>query len=96
MQVNQYGTLARRQWMRWLPARYAAGTDPEACFAELGEQAASEITRLWAQMRAQDGNPPGEDYLARVAHLNAMRRQAEEIVLTELILLPPEPGPATG
>jgi len=28
MQVNQYGTLARRQWMRWLPARYAAGTDP--------------------------------------------------------------------
>jgi hypothetical protein len=41
-------------------------------------------------MRAQAGNPPGEDYLARVARLNALRRQAEEIVLADLILLPPE------
>ena len=43
-------------------------------------------------MRAQAGNPPGEDYLARVARLNAPRKQAEEIVLADLILLPPEPG----
>ena len=82
--------------MRWLPARYAAGTDPEACFAELGEQAASEITRLWAQMRAQDGKSTRRGLPGPFARLNAMRRQAEEIVLTELILLPPEPGPATG
>ena len=43
-------------------------------------------------MRAEEGNPPGEGYLARVARLNAMRKQAEEIVLAGLILLPPEPG----
>ena len=36
--------------------------------------------------------PPGEDYLARVGRLNALRKQAEEIVLAELVLLPPEPG----
>ena len=55
-------------------------------------QAAGEITRLWAQMCDRAGNLPGEDYLARVGRLNALRKQAEEIVLAELILLPPEPG----
>ena len=46
--------------------------------------------RLRAQMHAQAGNPPGEDYLARVAQLNALRKQAEEIVLADLALLLPE------
>jgi len=87
--VNQYGALARRHWMRWRPASYAAITDPETYFTDLGEQAAGEITRLWAQMRARHGNPPGEDYLARVARLSALRKQAEEVVLAGLILLPP-------
>jgi hypothetical protein len=90
--VNQYGVLAQQHWKRWRPASYAAITDPTAYFTDLGEHAADEIASLWAQMRAQAGNPPGEDYLARVARLNAMRKQAEEIVLADLILLPPEPG----
>jgi hypothetical protein len=90
--VNQYGALAQHHWKRWRPARFAAITDPETYFADLGEQAAGEIVGLWAQMRAQDSNPSGEDYLARVARLNALRKQAEEVVLAELILLPPEPG----
>jgi hypothetical protein len=68
-------------------------SDPQTYFTDLGEQAAAEITGLWAQMRAQAGNPPGEDYLHRVARLNALRKQAEEIVIAELILLPPESGP---
>ncbi len=45
-------------------------------------------------MRAQEGNPPGEGYLAQVARPNALRKQAEEIVLADLILLPPNPVPA--
>ena len=73
-------------------ASYAATAGPRAYFTGLGEQAAGEITCLWAQMRAQDGNPPGEGYLARVAGLNATGKQAGEIVLAGLILLPPEPG----
>jgi hypothetical protein len=88
--VNQYGAIARQHWRRWRPASYAAITDPAAYFTDLGEQAAGEITRLWAQMRDQEGNPPGEDYLPRVARLNALRKQAEEVVLVGLILLPPE------
>jgi hypothetical protein len=63
---------------------------PGTYFTDLGEQAAGEITRLWAQMRVQAANPPGEDYLARVARLNALRKQAEEVVLADLILMPPE------
>jgi hypothetical protein len=93
--VNQYGAIAQQHWKRW-PASYAAITDPAAYFTGLGEQAAGEITRLWAQIRDQAGNPSGEDYLARVARLNALRKQAEEIVLAELILLPPEPGVSGG
>ena len=90
--MNQYGAIAQQHWQRWRPASYAAIALPRTYFTGLGEQAADEITCLWAQMRAQDGNPPGEGYLARVARLNALRKQAEEIVLAGLILLPPEPG----
>ncbi len=87
--MNQYGAIAQQHWRRWRPASYAAISDPGTYFADLGEYAASEIARLWAQMRARVGNLPGEDYLARVARLNALRKQTEEIVLADLILLPP-------
>ena len=87
--MNQYGAIAQQHQKRWRPASYAAITDPTAYFTNLGEEAAGKITRLWAQMRAQAGNPPGEDYLARVARLNALRKQAEEVMLADLILLPP-------
>ena len=73
--MNQYGAIAQRRWQRWRPASYAAIADPGPTFTCLGEQAAGEITGLWAQMRAQDGNPPGEGYLARVARLNALRKR---------------------
>jgi hypothetical protein len=36
--------------------------------------------------------PPGEGYLDRVGRLGQARRQAEEIVLHDMILLEPEPG----
>jgi len=90
--VTEYGAIALRHWKRWRPPSYAAIPDPGAYFTGLGDQAASEITELWAQMCARAGNPPAEDYLARVGRLNAMRKQAEEIVLAELFLLPPDPG----
>jgi len=89
--VNQYGAIAQQHCKRWRPASYAAIGDPGTYFTKLGEQAAGEITRLPGRRCAQEGNPPGEDYLARVARLNLMRKQAEEIVLAGLILLPPEP-----
>jgi hypothetical protein len=41
-------------------------------------------------MSLQAGNPPGEDFMDRVGRLNAIRKQAEEIVLADRVLLLPE------
>jgi hypothetical protein len=90
--MNEYGAMAQRHWQQHLPRRHASIDDPDAYFTSLGEQVAAQVAELWARMRAQAGNPPGEDYAARVGRLNAMRKQAEEIVLADLVLLPPEPG----
>jgi len=90
--VNEYGAMARDHCRRWRPASYAEITDPDSYFTDLGDRVAQEISDLWAGLRALSGNPPGEDYIARVGRLNALRTQAEEIVLADLVLLPPEPG----
>jgi len=90
--VNEYGAMARDHYRRWRPASYAEITDPDGYFTDLGDRVAQEICDLWAGLRARAGNPPGEDYLSRVGRLNALRKQAEEIVLADLVLLPPEPG----
>lgn len=91
--MNEYGTMAQRHWREHLPQRYAAIEDPDAFFAGLGEEAAAEIENRWAQMQANAGNPPGEDFIDRVGRLNALKKTAEETVLNELVLLPPEAGP---
>jgi hypothetical protein len=90
--MNEYGAMAQRHWQRWLPQRYAAIENPDAFFAGLGEEVSAEIAGRWAEMRAATGNPRGEDYMDRVGRLNAMRKQAEERVLAERVLLAPEPG----
>ena len=88
--MNEYGSMARDHWQQWLPGRYAAIEDPDADFAALGEEVAADIAGLWAQMSLQAGSPPGEDFTERVGRLNAIRKQAEEIILADRVLLPPE------
>ena len=90
--MNEYGAMARDHCRRWRAASYAEITDPDSYFTDLGDRVAQEISDLWARLRARSGNPAGEDYIARVGRLNALRKQAEEIVLADLVLLPPEPG----
>ena len=85
-----YGDLARDHWTRWLPAQYAAIEDPEAFFGDLGSRASDRIAELADRFAGEA--PPGEGYLDRVGRLGQARRQAEEIVLTEMILLDLEPG----
>jgi hypothetical protein len=88
--MNQYGTMARDHWARWLPGRYAHITDPDTFFANLGEEVAQQIGDLMMDLAGDD--PPGEGYLAKVGRLNMARLQAEELVLAERVLLEPEPA----
>ena len=88
--MNHYGTLAQRRWKRWLPQRYAAIQDPDSFFLTLGEEVAQQIGDLGLDLAG--GDPPGEGYLEKAGRLHMARLQAEEIVLTERVLLEPEPG----
>ena len=88
--MNYYGEMAQRHWARWLPRQYAAIEDSDSFFSDLGSRVEARIDDLADQL-AGDG-PPGEGYLARGGRIGQARRQAEEIVLTEMVLLEPEPG----
>jgi len=86
--VNRYGATAWRHWERWLPEQYAAIEDPGAFFAALGEEAARRVDDLAAQL-AGDGRP-GEGYVERAGRLASARARAEEVVLPQRVLPPPE------
>jgi hypothetical protein len=88
--VNRYGAMARQHWARWLPARYAAIENPDSFFSDLGNRTEERIGSLAADLAGDD--KPGEGYLGKAGRLGEARHRAEEIVLTEDILLPPEPG----
>ena len=87
--MNQYGAMARSHWERWLPQRYATITDPDSFFLTLGLETARQIDELATELAGDD--QPGEDYLAKAGRLTAARSQAEEIILPQQVLLPPEP-----
>jgi hypothetical protein len=83
--MNKYATLAMSHWKRTDPARYATIADPQTFFRELGEQAETQIQQLAATLAGPD--QPGEEYLQKVGRLNMARLQAEEAILTELVLI---------
>lgn len=88
--MNRYGLMARQHWQTWLPSRYARIDDPEGFFTDLGRQVAERVDQLALQLAGDD--QPGEGYLGKAGRLGQARRQAEEIVLAEMVLLDPEPG----
>ncbi len=88
--VNQYGQMAQQHWARWLPGQYSAIADPESFFTDLGARAEARIDALADELAG--GGTPGEGYLARAGRLGEARHRAEQIVLSEMVLLDPEPG----
>lgn len=88
--MNRYGEMAQQHWARWLPGRYAAIEDPDSFFSEIGERAEARIDHLADTLAGDD--QPGEGFLGKAGRLGEARHRAEQIVLTEEILLPPEPG----
>ena len=85
---NFYGELVRRQWEGCLPAICQQIRDPGNFFAVLGEVIAQRIDEHTDDLAGDD--PPGEGYLAKVARLTAARDQAQQRVLSEYLLLPPD------
>ena len=86
--LNYYGELVLRQWEGCLPEVYQQIRDPGAFFAVLGEVIAQRIDEHMDDLAGDD--PPGEGYLAKVARLTAARDRAQERVLGEYLLLPPD------
>lgn len=84
--MNKYGVLAQEYWMKADRTRYDEITDPAIFFAELGEQILATVNSLLMQLEL---NPPAnESYLETVGRLNSQRKQAEEIVMTDLVYIP--------
>ena len=93
--MNRYGRQAMQHWQTHLPNRYAKIENPQQHFTSLGNQVQDEIENLAANQAAQEG--PAGTYLDQVGRLNRIQAQAEEQVLAERVLLPPEaddPTPA--
>ena len=88
--MNQYGVQAMTHWRRWLPDRYSQIQAPETFFTNLGQQVAEQIADLSVELAGDD--PSQEPYLDKVGRLNAARQRAQEMILAEEVLLPPEPG----
>jgi hypothetical protein len=88
--MNYYGQLAQRHWARWLPHQYATIKDPDSFFSDLGSRVEARIDELADQLVGDD--QPDEGYLGKAGRIGQARRQAEEIVLSEMVLLEPEPG----
>lgn len=91
--MNIYGLRAQEHWEKYAPSRVEEMEDPDEFFETLGESAAQQIADLSERMERAETAPKG--YLERVAHLNGIRKQAEEVVLADLIYsVQPEPeGP---
>jgi hypothetical protein len=88
--MNQYGVMAREHWARWLPSRYATIMNPDSFFSDLGIRVDQQIDSLAAKLAGT--GPLGESYLEKVGRMGEARHGAEQLVLAEEVLLPPEPG----
>jgi hypothetical protein len=88
--MNRYGRQAQTHWAQWRPVELSQIPDQEAFFSTLGLEVAAKVDQLAAELAGND--PAGEDYLAKLGRLRMAKFTAEEQILRELVLLPPEPG----
>lgn len=89
--TNPYGQMAWDHWRAHRPASLSALADPEDYFARLGLVAESQVRDL--AERILDRQRPGEDPAAFLQRSGQARRQAEEVVLGELVWAEAEEDP---
>lgn len=86
--MTKYGAMAQRHWRTWLPNRYAAIADPDSFFSQLGIEVSGRIASVELDLLGPDD--PQEEHFTRVGRRKMARLQAEELVLSEMVLLQPE------
>ena len=85
--MNKYGAIAEAHWKTVAPMRYAGLESPATFFMELGEQVQAQVEATLEKLEPTiDQDLP---YLEKVGALNAMRKQAEEIAMTDLVFTTP-------
>lgn len=89
--LGRFGRMALAYLQTEQPQRFTTlkmdGTLMEKMH-EVQRQAVEQIEAMTQQLLAADPMPDTEDTLERTRHRNSLRRQAEEIVLRELVLIP--------
>lgn len=84
--MEHYGLLARDHWRDYAPNQYQELVDAgeaEAFFTELGQTASDRISAIRQQLERE--LPKDLPYLEKVGQMNVIRKQAEEIVLGEMV-----------
>lgn len=98
MSARKYARIARQYWETYLPSQFAtAGTSPqeiEAFFLSLGTQVQEQIDSTADQIAFRETQklPPQPTPAQVVAAHEGARKAAEELALTEMVFLTPEPG----
>lgn len=80
--MNKYGQMALLHWQATAPSRVAELTDPATFFEALGLEMQAQVTNLASMLAGSDRQ--GETFLQKVARLTAARKQAEEVVMSQL------------
>lgn len=89
MAVNHYGRMAMEHTRAHRPRSFSSIEDPIRHFTNLGEQVQSAITTARDEILGpQRASETIDEFRARS---HQALRTAEEIVLAELVWLPPEP-----
>lgn len=88
--MNLYGLRAKEYWQKADRLRYEELEDPETFFSDLGDQVGARVESIWAAM-SRDA-PRDETFFEKVGRLNAIKKQAEEIAMDELVNIPAQPS----
>ncbi|MBD8104735.1 hypothetical protein [Plantibacter sp. CFBP 8775] len=86
--MSKFEEQAREYWAAAAPERFAALEDPDEFFRDLGAQIDTRVMELSEVLEQQ--LPKNEPYLDRVASLQGVRHQAEEIAFAELAAIESE------
>lgn len=84
--MNQHGQLAMKYLQQNNPVEFASINDPQSFFAQMGEEIATQIAALSAQIAGPD--LVGESSLDKIIRLRTAQLQATELVYEEFQVWP--------